>query len=111
MAPELVDEAVRACVEETNALNWLRRDVWAKGSAELATIGSAKKGIVSAIEAGRYSETLMDRLLDLEGREKRLKASIAEGPAKVPDVTPTSPNYTNAKSSGCRRRCHGQRSG
>ena len=88
MAPELVAEAVRACVEETNRLNRLRRDVWSDASAELLTIAKGKKDIVAAIEAGRYSETLMDRLLELEAREKALKAAMAEGPAQVPDVHP-----------------------
>jgi hypothetical protein len=40
-----------------------------KASTELATIAKSKKDIVTAIENGRYSETLMDRLLQFEARE------------------------------------------
>jgi hypothetical protein len=32
MAPEIVADAIRACIEETNRLNWLRRDVWHEAS-------------------------------------------------------------------------------
>ena len=88
MAREAVEVALRACIEETNRLNWLRRDVWFEASTELASIAKSKKDIVTAIENGRYSETLMDRLLEFEAREKVLKQCMSEGPADVPDVHP-----------------------
>ncbi len=88
MAPEIVADAIRSCIEETNRLNWLRRDVWHEASTELVAIARSKKDIVTAIENGRYSETLMDRLLELEAREKVLKECMSEGPVDVPDIHP-----------------------
>jgi hypothetical protein len=41
-----------------------------EASTELVPIAKSKKVIVTAIENGRYSETLMDRLLEFEAREK-----------------------------------------
>ncbi|KQM18219.1 zinc ribbon domain-containing protein [Novosphingobium sp. Leaf2] len=88
MAPNMVDEAIRGYVEETNRLNHERRAAQGAAVATLAKIARAKADIVDAIENGRYSETLMDRLLHLEANEKTMKAAMAEMPADTPDIHP-----------------------
>ncbi len=88
MAPDMVDEAIRSFVEETNRLNHAQRADRSATESKLAKIKKSKADIVDAIENGRYSETLMDRLLDLEAEEKVLKAAMAEAPADVPDIHP-----------------------
>ena len=88
MAPDMVDEAIRGFVEETNRLNHAQRADRSATESKLAKIKKSKADIVDAIENGRYSETLMDRLLDLEAEEKVLKAAMAEAPADVPDIHP-----------------------
>ena len=88
MAPDMVDEAIRSFVEETNRLNHAQRADRHSAEAKLAKIKKGKADIVDAIENGRYSETLMDRLLDLEAEEKVLKAAVAEAPANAPDIHP-----------------------
>jgi len=50
--------------------------------------GAHQIDIVDAIQDGKYSKTLMDRLLDLEAREETLKATIAAEPIVPPDIHP-----------------------
>lgn len=54
----------------------------------MAKINKGKADIVDAIENGRYSETLMDRLFDLESEEKMFKAAMADAHADTPDIHP-----------------------
>ncbi|WP_454887387.1 recombinase family protein [Sphingomonas oryzagri] len=88
MAPEIAAEAIRAFVEETNRLNHARRAASAADKAELAKIGRAVKEILTAIEDGRNSRLLMDRLLDLEAREDAIRARMEATPADTPDIHP-----------------------
>lgn len=84
----MVDEAIRSFVEETNRLNHAQRADRSATESKLDKIKKGKTDIVDAIENGRYSETLMDRLLDFEAEEKVLKAAMAEAPADTPDIHP-----------------------
>lgn len=88
MAPEVIGEAMRAMVEETNRLNQQRR---ASRDVDVQQLEKARKGIagiVAAIEDGGYSRPLMERLKVLEVEVEALEAQIAEAPADVPDVHP-----------------------
>ncbi|UZK69766.1 hypothetical protein OKW76_01460 [Sphingomonas sp. S1-29] len=88
MAPDMVTEAIRGFVEETNRLNHTQRATRSAANAKLTRIKKGKSDIVDAIENGRYSETLMDRLLGLEAEEKILKAAMQLFPADTPDIHP-----------------------
>ncbi|WP_083224971.1 recombinase family protein [Sphingomonas panacis] len=92
MAPDMVGEAIRGYVDETNRLNYERRAAQGAAVAALAKIDRAKADIVAAIEDGRFSKTLMDRLLDLEANEEVLRATMAEVPADTPDIHPNIAN-------------------
>jgi len=88
MTPEMVEEAIREFAAETNRLNHQRRSARGAAESELAKVTRSKTDIVDAIAAGRYSEALMDRLLDLEAREKVLKIAMADAPVDQPDIHP-----------------------
>ena len=88
MAPDLLAEAIRAYVDETNRLNHERRAVSAAGKSELRKIDLAISGILDAIEEGRRTSALMERLYELEDRKAALQARMAEAPADTPDVHP-----------------------
>ena len=92
MAPDMVGEAIRGYVDETNRLNHERRAAQGAAVAALAKIDRAKADIVAAIEDGRFSKTLMDRLLDLEANEEVLRATMTEAPADTPDIHPNIAN-------------------
>ena len=79
---------IRGYVDETNRLNHERRAAQGAAVAALAKIDRAKADIVAAIEDGRFSKTLMDRLLDLEANEEVLRTAMAEAPADTPDIHP-----------------------
>jgi DNA invertase Pin-like site-specific DNA recombinase len=88
MAPEIIGEAMRTMVEETNRLNQQRR---ASHDVDVQRLEKARKaitGIVTAIEDGGYSRPLMERLKVLEAEVETLEAQMAEAPADVPDVHP-----------------------
>jgi hypothetical protein len=80
MAPDVMAEAIRACITKTNRLNRHHR---ANREADLLRLEKARKaiaGIVAAIEDGGYSRPLMARLKTLEvdadairGRSKELR--------------------------------------
>ncbi|WP_082554602.1 recombinase family protein [Caulobacter sp. Root1455] len=88
MAPEVMAEAMRAFIEETNRLNHHRR---ANETADRLRLEKARKaiaGIVSAIEDGGYTRPLMERLKSLDAEVETIERTLAEAPRDVPDVHP-----------------------
>ncbi|WP_082564453.1 recombinase family protein [Caulobacter sp. Root1472] len=97
MAPEVISEAMRTMVEETNRLNQQRR---ASRDVDVQRLEKARKaiaGIVAAIEDGGYSRPLMEQLRVLEAEVEVLEAQMAETPADVPDVHPNVANLYRRK--------------
>lgn len=86
-AAEAIEVALRACIEETNQLNWRRRDA-VRGEHRTGYHREEQEGHRHCDRERRYSETLMNRLLDFEAREKVLTQRMSERPADVPDVHP-----------------------
>jgi site-specific DNA recombinase len=88
LAPEVIAEAIRTYVEETNRLNHQRR---ATREADTQRLEKARRGIaslVAAIEDGGYSRPLMERLKILEADAAALEQGLAEALLYVPDVHP-----------------------
>ena len=88
MAPDLLAEAVRAYVEETNRLNHERRAAGASDRLQLQKVRKTIQGLVVLAEEGKGSRTLVERLVALEAEEDALVAKLAEAPADTPDVHP-----------------------
>ncbi|WP_231639133.1 recombinase family protein [Sphingomonas profundi] len=88
MAPEMVSEAIDAYVAENNRLNHDRRASHVADTAELSRVVRSIGEVLDAIEQGRKSDALFDRLEGLEGRQKQLKARLGDAPADVPDIHP-----------------------
>ncbi|MAS15386.1 MAG: recombinase family protein [Nitratireductor sp.] len=89
MTPEVAAEAMRAYAEETNRLNRERRsngDAW---QAELAKVEKDIRGIIEAIKAGMFHESMKGEMTALENRKAELAALLAEEPADKPDLLPT----------------------
>jgi site-specific DNA recombinase len=89
MSPEAAEAAVRSFVEETNRLNRERRsnaDAW---KAELAKVEKDIRGIIEAIKAGMFHESMKGEMTALETRKKELTALLAEAPQDVPDMLPS----------------------
>jgi site-specific DNA recombinase len=89
MAPEIVEEAMRAYAEETNRLNRERRsndDAW---KAELAKAEKQIAQIVEAIADGMYHPSMKDKMTGLEARKDELTALLADAPADTPDILPS----------------------
>jgi len=88
MAPDVMAEAMRAYITETNRLNHHRR---ANREADLMRLEKARKaiaGIVTAIEDGHYSRPLMERLKTLEADADAIELGLNQAPLDVPDVHP-----------------------
>lgn len=88
MAPDVMAEAMRAFIEETNRLNHHRR---ANREADLLRLEKSRKaiaGIVTAIEDGGYSRPLMERLRTLEADADAIEQGLNRAPLDVPDVHP-----------------------
>ncbi len=69
MAPEIVEDAMRAYAEETNRLNRERRsngDAW---KAELVKVEKQIRGIIEAIKAGIFHPSMKARWM----RSKRVR--------------------------------------
>jgi site-specific DNA recombinase len=89
MAPEVAAEAMRAYAEETNRLNWERRSSAEANRRELEKIQRAIQEIVTMVEDGRGSRSLVQRLRDLEAREDDLRNRLNQPDADTPDILPT----------------------
>ena len=72
MAPDVAAEAMRAYQEERNRMNRERRLSGDQDRRALEKAEKAIKEIVAAIEDGRYSRTLGDRLAALEKEQDAL---------------------------------------
>lgn len=81
MAPEIVEEALRVYAEETNRLNRERRsggDAW---KAELAKIEKQIRGIIEAVKAGMFHESMKAEMDMLEAR-KRTHQTFCRAPRR-----------------------------
>ncbi|WP_443478421.1 recombinase family protein [Novosphingobium aerophilum] len=88
MAPEIVDEAVRAYVEETNRLNQQRRAAGAADKAELKKVVKAIDRLVNMAADGHATRGLVDKLRVLEAQEDVIRARITETAPIAPDIHP-----------------------
>lgn len=88
MAPELVREFVRAFQEEVNHAAVERERLVASRRSELAKVERKIAGIVTAIEDGRHSRVLSDRLAELEREQEELHALVAEAPTPIVRIHP-----------------------
>ena len=89
MAPEIVEEAMRAYAEETNRLNRERRsngDAW---KAELVKVEKQIRGIIEAIKEGMFHPSMKGEMDTLEARKAELTALLADAPADTPDILPS----------------------
>lgn len=89
MAPEIVEEAMRAYAQETNRLNRERRsngDAW---RAELAKVEKQITQIVEAIADGMYHQSMKEKMTELEARKEELAPLVAGAIADTPDLLPS----------------------
>ena len=88
MAPEIVEEAMRAYAEETNRLNRERRSSGDAWKAELVKIEKQIRGIIEAIKAGMFHESMKAEMDTLEARKTELNTLLADTPEDTPDILP-----------------------
>jgi site-specific DNA recombinase len=88
LAPEAAAVAMRAYTEELNRRNQARRASAVADRQALAALDKAGKEIVTAIENGRFSQMLMDRLLDIEAKQAILREKLAQADEPPPDMHP-----------------------
>lgn len=89
LAPEIVEEAMRAYAQETNRLNRERRsnsDAW---RTELTKVEKQIAQIVEAIADGMYHPSMKQKMTGLEGRKAELLTLLADAPADTPDLLPS----------------------
>jgi hypothetical protein len=84
MAPDMMADAMRAFIEETNHLNQQRRASEGADRQRLEKARKAITSIVSAIEDGG----LMERMRGLEAEVEALERALAQAPRDIPDVHP-----------------------
>ncbi|MCW2247771.1 DNA invertase Pin-like site-specific DNA recombinase [Azospirillum fermentarium] len=89
MAPEIVEEAMRAYAEETNRLNRERRSSGDAWKAELVKIEKQIRGIIEAIKAGMFHESMKAEMDTLEARKTELTTLLADAPEDTPDILPS----------------------
>jgi DNA invertase Pin-like site-specific DNA recombinase len=89
MAPEIVEEAMRAYAEETNRLNRERRSSGDAWKAELVKIEKQIRGIIEAIKAGLFHESMKAEMDTLEARKAELTELLADAPEDTPDILPS----------------------
>ncbi|WP_284777330.1 recombinase family protein [Agrobacterium sp. lyk4-40-TYG-31] len=89
MAPEIVEEAMRAYAEETNRLNRERRSSGDAWKAELVKIEKQILGIIEAIKAGMFHESMKAEMDALEARKTELNSLLAGAPEDTPDILPS----------------------
>ena len=78
LAPELVAEAVRVFADEMAASRKEAAQRRAGQQREMAEVQRSLGGILKAIESGAWSDTLRDRLTELEVRKAALTAELAQ---------------------------------
>ena len=88
MAPELVEEFIRAFHEEVNRQNSAQEMHAVEHQAELARVTKKLKGLYDAIADGLRTPGLKDQLLELEARQTQLKELIGQAPPPVPRLHP-----------------------
>ena len=89
MAPGIVEEAMRAYAEETNRLNRERRSSGDAWKAELVKIEKQIRGIIEAIKAGMFHESMKAEMDTLEARKEELNSLLADAPEDTPDILPS----------------------
>ena len=89
MAPEIVEEAMRAYAEETNRLNRERRSSGDAWKAELVKVEKQIRGIIEAIKAGMFHESMKAEMDTLEARKTELNSLLADAPEDTPDILPS----------------------
>ncbi|MEN5279420.1 recombinase family protein [Brucella sp. TWI432] len=89
MAPEIVEEAMRAYAEETNRLNRERRSSGDAWKAELVKTEKQIRGIIEAIKAGMFHESMKAEMDTLEARKTELNTLLADAPEDTPDILPS----------------------
>ena len=89
MAPEIVEEAMRAYAEETNRLNRERRSSGDAWKAELVKIEKEIRGIIEAIKAGMFHESMKAEMDTLESRKTELTTLLADAPEDTPGILPS----------------------
>ncbi len=89
MAPEIVEDAMRAYAEETNRLNRERRSNGDSWKAELMKVEKQIAQIVEAIADGMYHPSMKEKMTGLEARREELTALLADAPADTPDILPS----------------------
>ncbi|MEQ8399975.1 MAG: recombinase family protein [Roseitalea porphyridii] len=89
MAPEVAAEAMRAYAEETNRLNRERRSNGETWLAELSKVEEDIHGVIEAVKAGMYHESMKAEMDTLEARKTELTALLADAPEDKPDLLPT----------------------
>ena len=89
MAPEIVEEAMRAYAEETNRLNRERRSSGEAWKAELVKIEKQIRGIIEAIKAGMFHESMKAEMDTLEARKTELDTLLSGAPEDTPDILPS----------------------
>lgn len=89
MAPEIVEEAMRAYAEETNRLNRERRSSGDAWKAELVKIEKQIRGIIEAIKAGMFHESMKAEMDTLEARKAELNTLLADASEDTPDILPS----------------------
>ncbi|RJL07393.1 recombinase family protein [Paracoccus aestuarii] len=88
MAPEIAADAMRAYAEEMNRLNRERRansDAW---RTELAKVEKDIRGMIEAIKAGMFHESMKGEMTALEARKAELTSLLADVPQDMPDILP-----------------------
>lgn len=88
MAPEIVEEAMRAYAQETNRLN---REQRSNGEAWRTELGKVEKQIARIVEAiadGMYHPSMKQKMTALEARKHDLTALLADAPRDKPDLLP-----------------------
>ena len=88
MAPEIVEEAMRAYAEETNRLNRERRSSGDAWKVELVKVEKQIAQIVEAIADGMYHPSMKEKMTALEARKVELTGVLAEAPQDTPDILP-----------------------
>jgi DNA invertase Pin-like site-specific DNA recombinase len=89
MAPEIVEEAMRAYAEETNRLNRERPSSGDGWKAELVKIEKQIRGIIEAIKAGMFHESMKAEMDTLDARKTELNTLLADAPEDTPDILPS----------------------
>ncbi len=88
MAPEIVEDAMRAYAEETNRLNRERRSNGDSWKAELVKV-EKQIAQIEAIADGMYHPSMKEKMTGLEARREELTALLTDAPADTPDILPS----------------------